>query len=169
MTGRVLSLALDQNFPTPLINAVREYLPDDMTLTHLSMIDSRLSTLSDRSLFIALSQLGYDGLVTNNYKMLDVPEEVAAIVATKAVVVAVAKLGHDPLRAVGALLVELPGLTQRLKAGVSNVFWLHYARRQPVDAWEYLSSAADRLGRSPDALWAEVRLTDEELKQRIFA
>lgn len=41
--------------------------------------------------------------------MLDVPAELAAIVRTQAVVVAIEGLRHDPLRAVGALLLELHG------------------------------------------------------------
>jgi hypothetical protein len=48
--------------------------------------------------------------------MLYEPHEVAAIVATPSYVVAVERLGHDPLRAAGALLLELPGLEQRLVA-----------------------------------------------------
>lgn len=104
-----MRLALDQNFPIPLINAVSDFLPSNMHIAHLKSIDRRLSDLDDRSLVIALYQSRWDGLITNNYKMLDVPEEVAAIVKTKLTVIAVEGLGHDPLRAVGALLLELPG------------------------------------------------------------
>ena len=50
------------------------------------------------TLFIALHQLGWDGLITNNYKMLDVPTEVAATVKTKAVVVAIEGLGRPAAR-----------------------------------------------------------------------
>jgi hypothetical protein len=53
--------------------------------------------------------------------MLDVPAELAAIVRTQAVVVAVEGLGHDPLRAVGALVLELPGLSKRVIPRRSNV------------------------------------------------
>jgi len=95
--GTILRLALDQNFPTPLIEAVRPYLPTDLEVTHLRGIDRRMSDLDDRSLIIALRQAGWDGLITNNYKMLDVPAEVAAIVKTKLTVVAVEGLGHDPI------------------------------------------------------------------------
>jgi hypothetical protein len=109
-----LRLALDQNFPTPLIGAVTDYLPDDIEIKSLRRIDPRLSELDDRTLFLTLHHLGWHGLVTNNYKMLDVPAELAAIVRTQAVVVAVEGLGHDPLRAVGALLLELPGLSRRV-------------------------------------------------------
>ena len=74
--------------------------------------------LDDRPLIIALHQTGWDGLITNNYKMLDVPGEVAAIVKTKLTVIAVEGLGHDPLRAVGALLLELPGVPDESAPGM---------------------------------------------------
>lgn len=163
-----LRLALDQNFPTPLINAVRSYLPSDLVINSLHKIDSRLADLSDRRLFIALHHMGWDGLITNNYKMLDVPAEVAAIVKTKAVVVAIEGLGHDPLRAVGALLLELPGLAQRILPGRSNVFRLSYRRRLPDDAWSYFQKAAERINRAPADLWREVGVADEELRQPIW-
>jgi len=89
VTAIRLRLALDQNFPTPLIRAVADYVPRDIALDHIADVDRRLSPLDDRPLLIALRQLGYDGLVTNNYKMLYVPDEIAAIVKTKAVVVAI--------------------------------------------------------------------------------
>ena len=97
-----LRLALDQNFPTPLIGAVTDYLPVDIEIKSLHRIDPRLSELDDRTLFLALHHLGWHGLVTNNCKMLDLPAELAAIVPAQAVVVAVEGLGHDPLPAVGA-------------------------------------------------------------------
>ncbi len=168
MTDPRLRLALDQNFPTPLIEAVSGYLPTEVSLSHLTGIDRRLSLLTDRELFIALKQLGYDGLVTNNYKMLDVPEEVAAIVKTKAVVVAVEALGHDPIRAVGALLLELPGLSVRVRPNAANIFRLNYARRPPQDAWLYFSAAAARLSRTPGDLWDEVKVTDNEMARQLL-
>jgi hypothetical protein len=64
-----LRLALDQNFPTPLIGAVTDYLPDDIEIKSLRRIDPRLSELDDRTLFLTLHHLGWHGLVTNNYKM----------------------------------------------------------------------------------------------------
>ncbi len=163
-----LYMALDQNFPTPLINAVRNYLPNDLVIDSLHKINPAHVELSDRQLFIALHQLGWNGLITNNYKMLKIPTELAAIVKTKALVVAIEGLGHDPLRAVGALLLELPGLAQRVRPSRSNVFRLSYRRRRPEDAWSYFRTAAERTNRAPDDLWRQVGVTDEELARPIW-
>lgn len=62
-TPRDLRLALDQNFPTPLINAVRLYLPAGIEVQSRREIDARLSDLDDRRLFLALHQLGWAGLI----------------------------------------------------------------------------------------------------------
>ena len=123
--------------------------------------------LDDRPLIIALRQSGWDGLITNNYKMLDVPGEVAAIVKTKLTVIAVEGLGHDPLRAVGALLLELPGISRRICPRHANVFRLACRQRPPTDAWEYFKAAA-RHHRDPDDLWREIGVTDQELETPIL-
>jgi hypothetical protein len=62
-------------------------------VSSLHQIDRRLSDLEDRSLLIALRQLGWNGLITNNYRMLAVPHEIAAIIKTRTTVVAVEGLG----------------------------------------------------------------------------
>lgn len=163
-----LRLALDQNFPTPLIEAVRPWLPMDLVLTSIYNINPAMSELSDVELFVALHQMGYGGLVTNNYKMLYVPEEIGAIVSTKATVVAVEGLGHDPIRAVGALLLELPGLRDRIKSGQANVFRLAYRQRQPENGWDYLASAAKKQDVPTQDLWELVRLTPAQLANRVL-
>jgi hypothetical protein len=163
-----LRLALDQNFPTPLLAAIHDYLPQEISLTHLTMIDDRMPDLDDRPLIIALHQMGWDGLVTNNYRMLNVPEEIAAIVQTKTIIVAVERLGHDPIRAVGALLLELPTLPQRVQPKVSNVFDLNYQPSPPKDAWDYLKRAAGRRHQEVSTLWSSVRLSPDELARPVL-
>ncbi len=163
-----LRLALDQNFPVSLLRAIRTYLPSEILVNSLYEIDPRLSDLDDRPLIIALYQMGWHGLITNNYKMLNVAEEIAAMVKTKVVVVAIESRGHDPLRAAGALLLELPGLIGRVRPGKSNIFLLRYAQRPPREAWKYFQRAAERLHRPADSLWQEVGVTDEELARPVL-
>jgi hypothetical protein len=85
--------------------------------------------------------------------MLDVPTEIAAIVKTKAIAIAIEGLGHDPLRAVGALLLEFRGLPDRIRPRTSNVFRLAYRRRLPEEAWAYFQRAAQRLDQETASLW----------------
>jgi hypothetical protein len=137
----------------------------DIEVESLQRIDPRLSDLDDRTLFLALHHLGWHGLVTNNYKMLDIPAELAAIVRTQAVVVAVEGLGHDPLRAVGALLLELPGLRSRIRPRRSNVVRLSYRRSPPADARDYFQRVAERRQRVAEELWDEVLVSEEEFSR----
>ena len=55
---RRLASGLDQNFPTPLIEAVCGFLPDYVKLTSVAKINPAMPTLSDVNLLIAWRQLG---------------------------------------------------------------------------------------------------------------
>jgi hypothetical protein len=102
-----IQLALDQNFPEPILSMVAPYLPE-VAFIPLRDIDPTLPKLDDREMLITLHQRGVPGLVTNNYKMLNTPKELAAILRTKVMVFAVEGVGHDPVRAAGAVLLDLP-------------------------------------------------------------
>lgn len=106
-------LTLEQNFPIPILAALSELIVD-VELVPLKNIDPRLSTLDDRDLIVALHQLGWRGLVTNNYKMLKNPKELAAIIRTRLTVFAIEGVGDDPIRATGAVLLDLPGALKRM-------------------------------------------------------
>lgn len=168
MAEPVLRLVLDQNFPQPLLRDVGRWLPPEIAVSHLGQLDDRLRAVSDRALLIALRQLGYDGLITTNHKMLLVPEELAAMIATKAVVVATKSMGHDPIRAAGALLLELPGLANRVRPRRANVFLLNYQRRQPEDPWDHLTEIAERQGLTATELHDQVRVTQAELVEPVI-
>lgn len=71
--AKSLRLALDQNFPRPLLEALQPFLPPDLELAHIFAIDPRMSDLADRELILQLAAWGWDGLVTNNYRMLNIP------------------------------------------------------------------------------------------------
>lgn len=157
-----IELALDQNFPEPILRVLGDYIID-VRLVPLRKINVRLPALDDRQLVIALYQLGYRGLVTNNYKMLANPAELAAIIATGLTVFAIEGVGHDPLRATGALLLDLPGALRRMGEGEARVFWLRPRNPQPERAWDLLVKAASRQHRPVTELHDEVKVTDAEL------
>ncbi|HEY5879521.1 MAG TPA: hypothetical protein VIU11_11450 [Nakamurella sp.] len=163
-----MRLALDQNFPIPLINAVRDSLPPTLQLSHLKAIDRRMPELDDRLLIIALHQTGWDGLITNNYKMLDVPAEVAAIVKTKLTSHRGRKPGARSVEGRWRVAARAPQHPQANPTKHANVLRLAYRQRPPTDTWERFKAAAARRHRDPDELWREIGFTDQELETPIL-
>jgi hypothetical protein len=162
-----LRFALDQNFP-PLLPGVETLLPE-VEIAHVQKIDPRMPRLEDRELVISLHQLGWHGLITNNYKMLWQPVEIAAIVKTKLTVFAVRGVGDDPVRATGAVLLDFPGALKRIIAGKSHVFLVSPRNPLPREGWEYFKEAAERRRVTPSELYAEVKVTDAELRAPILS
>lgn len=148
-----MRLALDQNFPLPLVHAFQQFVPPGLTLEHLTKIDPALSRMADSELIRELSRRNYDGLVTTDYHMLDDPPTVAAMVDTKLTVLVIEAAGHDPLKATAALLQELPGLEHRLLPNQANVIRHRPRATTPRPAWEYLKKIADKQGADVDDLW----------------
>ena len=158
----MIKIPLDHNFPEPILGALGSWL-GDVELLPIRQIDSRLTRLGDRQLVLALHQLGYKGLVTNNYRMLQNPVELAAIIKTQLSVFAIQGLGHDPIRATGALLLDLPSAVKALEAGRPGVFWLRPRSPQPYDPWELFKSLAERRRENADCLYQQVAVSDAEL------
>lgn len=152
---------LDQNFPVNLVRVMSDFMPPDVELVHVPEIDTRLSDVSDRELILWASRQEFDALVSTNFRMVNQPDEVAAMVHTKLTMVFTHKMGHSPLRASGALFLELPKLHDRLRRG-SNVFMLRYDLREPQPAWRYLQTIANRRRLDVDNLWRSVQPTQLE-------
>ena len=76
----VARFALDQNFPTPIINVLREYLVE-AELVSIRDIDSRMPTLADWEILLALHRdpAGWDGLVTTDSSMVKLPRELCVL------------------------------------------------------------------------------------------
>lgn len=162
MSNRLkVRLALDQNFPVLVLRA-QDFLPE-VEIAPIHRIDRRLSELDDRQLLIALRQLGWHGLITNNYRMLWVPTEIAAVLKTKLAIFAVQGVGDDPLRATGAVLLQLPAVVRRLVPGRGQIFRVNPRSPQPEEPWDYFKAAAHRHKSDPETLHGQVRVTDDEL------
>ena len=162
-----MELPLDHNFPVPLLNALSPFLTD-LKLIPIRQIDNRLVVLEDRKLIIALHQLGYRGLVTNDYNMLKHPNELAAILKTKLSIFAIQGLGNDPIRAAGALLLDLPSVVRATKSGRDGVFWLRPRTPKPQRPWDLFKVAAERMNKNTDELYEEVKVSNEELSVPII-
>ena len=156
------ALPLDHNFPQPILAALSGWL-GDVELLPIGHIDSRLTDLGDRELILALHQLGYRGLVTNNYRMLQNPVELAAVIKTKLSIFAIEGLGDDPIRAIGALLLDLPSAVNAVEDDRSGVIWLCPRVPEPKDPWDLLKELAERRHENVGDLYRQVKVSDDEL------
>ncbi|MCY3648440.1 MAG: hypothetical protein OXG40_01780 [Acidimicrobiaceae bacterium] len=136
----------------------------DIQLLPLRAIDEELTRLDDRDLLIALKQLNFEGLVTLNYKMLRNPKELAAVLKTKLNIFAVEGVGHDPIRATGALLLDLRPAVNAIESGNTGVFWLRPRSPKPQDPWELFERAAQNHGEDAATLYERVKVSDADLK-----
>ena len=100
--------------------------------------------------------------------MLKNPKELAAIVATKLTVFAIEGVGDDPIRATGALLLDLPGALKRLDSRKAQVFWMRPRNPMPEDPMALFQRAADHQHRDPHALFAELAISKGELRTSVF-
>ena len=124
--------------------------------------------LDDRTLVVALHQLGFPGLVTNNYKMLKNPKELVAIVTTKLTVFAIEGVGDDPIRATGAILLDLPGALKRMDSRKAQVFWMRPRNPMPEDPMALFQRAAEHQHRDASALFAELVVSNDELRAPVL-
>ncbi len=105
-----------------------------------------------------------EGLVTNDDRMLALPEVLAMVQQTGFTLVTCRRTGHDPLVATGLLLAHLGRIARRHRSGVSQVWRLSGPDRGP-DNFEYIIAEAEsRTGRRV----AAYRLAPQELSKRVL-
>ena len=162
-----MRLPLDQNFPEPILGQLESWM-GGIELLPLRTIDEKLTHLDDRSLLIALKQLDFEGLVTLNYKMLRNPKELAAVLKTKLNIFAVEGVGDDPIRATGALLLDLRPAVNAIESGRTGVFWLRPRSPQPQDPWELFERVAKNHGEDAAVLYEKVKVSNADLETVIL-
>jgi hypothetical protein len=162
--------ALDQNFPEPIIEALNEFIPE-AELVPLREIDPQLSEIDDWQVLLALSHHAreWDGLITNDGRMLNLPREMCVLRQTNLTLVIALDSGHDPIRATGLLFTHLGYICRNTTPDESQVWQLQANNRPASDAWHHLQRIAQHQNADPEALWQESRLTAAELGENPLA
>ncbi len=158
--------ALDQNFPEPIIAALNEYIPE-AELVPLRVVDPMLAEIDDWQVLLALHHhdRDWDGLITNDDSMLNLPREMAVLRQTNLTLVVAHDSGHDPIRATGLLFTHL-GYIARNTSRAESQIWELTARNRPArNAWHHLTRIADHQNTTAQNLWRQSRLTNAELAQ----
>ncbi|MBK9369479.1 MAG: hypothetical protein IPN01_24825 [Deltaproteobacteria bacterium] len=157
-------LALDQNFPVPIIKALQDSIVE-VSLDPIYEIDPRLSRLDDWALLVALKNhpAQYMGLITTDARMLDQPRELAAMLQTGLSMIVAVGAGHDPLRATGLVLTHLPRIAALLKAHTPQIWRLNAHTPKPDTPRELIQALASKQKTSFPELFNSVKLTESEL------
>lgn len=157
-----LRLALDQNFPAPILRVLAGYIRG-AELVPVGDIDPRLPLADDWELLLALSQRGFDGLATQDAKMLNLPKELLVIERTKLKVIAIESTGHQPVAATGILLAHLDRLRAQADPRRAQVWRLSVKLGQPLDPGDILNNVAGHLHASPSHLRRDHALSPAEM------
>jgi hypothetical protein len=149
-----LRFALDHNFPGPVLDAFAVMLPN-VELIPLVAIDEALADVDDWELFLALHRhpQRWDGLVTNDDKLLSLPKEMTVLSQTRLTLVVTVGEGHSPIRAVGLLLCHLNHICHHSKPDRAQVWRLSVRQKDHEDPRKYLEEIAERAGTTADAIF----------------
>jgi hypothetical protein len=157
--------ALDQNFPEPIVNALAAWLRADAELVPIRTIDARMATIDDWQILHALhaGEESWDGLITTDARMLNLPKELALLCQTRLTLVVAEAVGHDPIKATGLILAHIGRICEQTSADRAQVWRLRTNTRPADDPWDYMTRTAERRGESAGDLYRRERLTPTEL------
>jgi hypothetical protein len=162
--------ALDKNFPQPIVSVLSDFQADAQ-LVPLDRVDTRMSTLDDWELLLALHHHSgaWDGLITTDSSMLAQGRELATLIQTKLTLVVAVASGHNPVKASGLLFAYLAGICQRTTPERAQVWRLNAVNRPHEEPWEFLKRFAEHNGRSADEVWPELKLSADALARNPLA
>lgn len=149
------SVALDHNFPEPVLAGVDRWLKD-VEFHHLRHLDPRLAELQDHDLIYDLHDRGLPILVTHNWKMENDARVVVAVHLTRFTLLTLRKAGDDMIFATGVLLRDIvPVLRKEVPKG--QIFRARPSTIRPRPAYQVLQDLARHSGTTADALIDEHR------------
>jgi hypothetical protein len=142
--GDRIRFALDHNFPAPVLAAFSVLLPH-VELVPLAQIGGELARLDDWEVFLALHrQRAWDGLVTNDDKLLSLPKEMTVLSQTSLTLVVAVGEGHNPIRAVGVLLSHLGFICHHTRRDRPQIWRLEVRQKMFDGPEKYLTAIAER-------------------------
>jgi hypothetical protein len=110
----------------------------ELEILPLTDIDASLvGAYEDDQLILELERREVDGLITCDDNMVFRPEVLAAVNQTGFSVVTCRRVGDDPVRASGLLLVHLPDVAKRHRRGRPQLWRLGTVESRPVDFDEH--------------------------------
>ena len=157
--------ALDEDFPDTILNALDLGVPE-AEMVPIRNIDPRLRSMDDWQLLLSLYHLEHwDGLITIDGRMLNLPKEVAVLHQTNLTLVVVEQSGHDPIRAAGLLLVHLPVICRKTVRTTGQIWNLNAQNKNHESPWDELKKIAHHQKANVKHLYEISRLSKKALME----
>jgi hypothetical protein len=159
--------ALDQNFPVPLCDALKQWLPAD--LVSVREIDPQLAEADDWELLQALHRdpRPWDGLITSDDSMLKLPKEMVVLSQTGLTLIVAKGEGHNPIKAVGVVLCHLGHICHQTDHRRPQIWTLNVSQKKEDRVDDYLEEIARRTGTTVKGLLDTHRLSPAEMEYSI--
>lgn len=140
--------ALDENFPQPILRKAIDKYVLAIEVVPLSELDpGLLGAYQDDELISELARRRVDGLITCDDNMVFRPEVLSVVQRTRFSVVTCRRVGDDPIRASGLLLVHLPDIASRHRSDRPQIWRLGTAQARPLEFTEHKRIVDDRARR----------------------
>ncbi len=151
-------VALDHNFPKPVLAGVQRWIKDveEVEFHFIRDLDPELAELQDHELVYALHDRDLTLLVTHNWKMENDARVLVALHLTRSTLLTLRRAGDDMIFATGVLLRDLvPVLRQDVPKG--QVFRARPSRVTPRPAYRLLEQLGQPKGKTAQELIVEHR------------
>jgi hypothetical protein len=164
--GKNLRFALDHNFPAPVMQAFGLAMPN-VELVAVASIDEHFAELDDWELFVALHRhsLHWDGLITNDDKLLALEKEMTVLSQTNLTLVVAKGEGDSPIRAVGLLLCHLNHICHHTRPDRAQVWLLRVAQKNYDEPRSYLERIAEKKKTTVEQILRTHRLATNDLRR----
>lgn len=156
--------ALDQNFPLNILGSLG-YIPE-VALTPLQAVNPTLvAGHDDWEILLDLHKRGYDGFITADSSMIQLPKELTVLIQTGLTLVVVEGVGHDAVLATGLLLIHLAHVAHQTHPGTPQLWKLRPpTRKNHSDPWDELRRIASGLDLTARTLFQRERLPNSDLR-----
>lgn len=155
--------ALDHNFPQPIVD-VLVHFQVDAELVRIDAIHERMPELDDWEVLLALHhhERPWDGLITTDTSMLNLPRELSVLIQTKLTLVAIRAAGDNPVKATGLLFAYLGGICMRTRPDRPQVWTPSAGERPPQKGREVFGRLAEKRNEDPEEMFEANALSDQE-------
>lgn len=160
--------ALDEGFPDTIFKLI-DLLPG-IELVPLRKADTRLvGNSEDWAVLLRLHQLGYDGFLTTDGRMIEDPKVVAVLHQTRSTLVAFMETGDDAIRASGLALLHLKHISLSSVPTAPQLWVIRPPQKKASKrAWDQMGELASQHGISAQQLFNTQRLPDDDLERDLW-